>query len=561
MPKLTVIDFFCGAGGFSEGFRQQGFDIVQGVDSWRPAVNTFNHNFGLNCTPRNILDFADNIEEIDALPDTDIILGSPPCVSFSTSNKCGNADKTLGITLIEIFLRIVAVKQHQPDARLKAWFMENVANSQKYMKPQYSFADLQLAQWAKKHGKAPTAIAIDFENNHQILNSADYGVAQARKRLFAGEIIAKHHFPKILERIETTNPISLKQIFQYFPKPFQKRKKIRDPNYKGLVLKQSELTDYSYDAGIYEAAWKGSEYLKINHPYMGKMFCPENANKPSRTVTSTKITNSREALIYPDELGRKGNGQYRTPTVREIAILMSFPISYQFTGSENTKWKLIGNAVCPMVGGVIAKETLKLLGKRSPQAPIVQMQPNLNGIINLNNPKKTIFDNPPVRKENARFRRHPFKIGNMTVALSNYDLETNGQEDGKWRTTVTYGTGQGFKLQEVTGKRDQKKVASFIKNNFDDGDEFLEEIHNGFSDKIANRRELQDMYEQNISNKKPNPVDLIEQVADMVSEYANGEIVETGSVFDHKEKAYKRQLYALYALTQISITANKKKGK
>lgn len=45
--NLTVIDFFCGAGGFSEGFKQQGFDIIQGVDNWKPAIDTFNHNFCL----------------------------------------------------------------------------------------------------------------------------------------------------------------------------------------------------------------------------------------------------------------------------------------------------------------------------------------------------------------------------------------------------------------------------------------------------------------------------------------------------------------------------------
>jgi DNA (cytosine-5)-methyltransferase 1 len=45
MSKPTVIDIFCGAGGFSEGFRQQGFDVVMGIDSWLPAIETFNHNF------------------------------------------------------------------------------------------------------------------------------------------------------------------------------------------------------------------------------------------------------------------------------------------------------------------------------------------------------------------------------------------------------------------------------------------------------------------------------------------------------------------------------------
>ena len=44
--RLTVIDFFCGGGGFSEGFRRAGFDVIMGVDSWKPAIEThnFNHN-------------------------------------------------------------------------------------------------------------------------------------------------------------------------------------------------------------------------------------------------------------------------------------------------------------------------------------------------------------------------------------------------------------------------------------------------------------------------------------------------------------------------------------
>ena len=87
MSKPTVIDFFCGAGGFSEGFRQQGFEIIKGVDHWIPAVQTFNHNFGLNDEPRNILDYWESIDLINDLPDSDVIIGSPPCVSFSNFQK------------------------------------------------------------------------------------------------------------------------------------------------------------------------------------------------------------------------------------------------------------------------------------------------------------------------------------------------------------------------------------------------------------------------------------------------------------------------------------------
>src|SRR5256885_1483855 len=115
-----------------------------GVDYWEPAVKTFNHNFGLRCPVKNVLDFEKSIEEIEALPDTDIILGSPPCVTFSSSNISGKADKALGVTLTQIFLRIVAVKKWKKNSKLKAWFMENVPSSIKHLGSEYTFEELGL---------------------------------------------------------------------------------------------------------------------------------------------------------------------------------------------------------------------------------------------------------------------------------------------------------------------------------------------------------------------------------------------------------------------------------
>ena len=89
---MRVIDFFCGAGGFSEGFRQQGFSIVMGIDYWQPAVNSHNLNHDLSDTVKNVLDFWGNdssdVEEIEKLDDVEILIGSPSCVSFSMSNSC-----------------------------------------------------------------------------------------------------------------------------------------------------------------------------------------------------------------------------------------------------------------------------------------------------------------------------------------------------------------------------------------------------------------------------------------------------------------------------------------
>ena len=89
---MRVIDFFCGAGGFSEGFRQMGYKVVYGYDkletSSKKRLITI---LKLNCESKNIIDFKSSIAEIEKIPDTEIIIGSPPCVSFSSSNKSGGA--------------------------------------------------------------------------------------------------------------------------------------------------------------------------------------------------------------------------------------------------------------------------------------------------------------------------------------------------------------------------------------------------------------------------------------------------------------------------------------
>jgi DNA (cytosine-5)-methyltransferase 1 len=55
---------------------------------------------------------------------------------------------------------------------------------------------------------------------------------------------------------------------------------------------------------------------------MGKMSFPENLDKPCRTIMATRSARMRESLILHSEFKRRGNGEYRLPTVREIATLM-----------------------------------------------------------------------------------------------------------------------------------------------------------------------------------------------------------------------------------------------
>lgn len=566
--KPTVIDFFCGAGGFSEGFKQEGFEIVLAIDHWKPAIDTFNYNFQKNFEPRNILTISSSTKEIENLPNTDVIIGSPPCVSFSNSNNSGKADKSLGVKLTEAFLRIVAVKKHKKRSKLKAWFMENVTNSTRYLQPTYTFQDLKLTDWAKKNRISPQKIAISLLGNTSIINSADYGSVQVRKRVVSGEIlnrgklvIAKPTHDKTNSKNDLLPYKTLSQVRQHFPSPFEDLSDdlILDPVY-GFSIKKSDITDHFYDTGIYECDWKNSEYQKICHPYMGKMSFPENFNKPSRTITATNIVNSRESIIYKAEINRSGNGEYRSPTVREAAIIMGFPISYQFIGSESAKLRLIGNAVCPSVSSAFAREVRKSMRLSVINKKNISRSVDLTDVPNLNTYSVSIFDNPPVKNKGARFRRHPFKEGNMTIALTNYSIAKNNRKAGKWRVYAFYGTGEGFKVS----KYDENYYNSLkpVINKFQRGGEFIKIIHNGFSEKIANAKLIQKMYEQRSSIEDYlGPTALIDEVGRIVNRFVKkGEIYEQGSTKIFKRKSVpKRHLYALYAINLIVTNANKKK--
>ena len=567
MKKLKVIDFFCGAGGFSEGFRQMGYEIAYGFDHWKPAVETFNHNFNLNCEPKNILDYKDSITEIEALPNTEIIIGSPPCVSFSSSNKSGNADKSLGVELTETFLRIVAVKKHQPNSILKAWFMENVVNSKRYLQTAYTFKDLGLTEWANNNRISPLKVAVDLYENTTIINSADYGSFQARKRVISGEIIKKN---KLIIPVNTHNETgeegknsyqTLRMMRTNFPNPYCKNGEniISDPQYS-IKIPQSILTDHFYDTGVYKIEYKFSKYRKVNHPFMGKMSFPENQDKPSRTITATKIAISRESIIYKSEINRIGDGEYRLPTIREACIIMGFPITYQFLGSENAKWRLVGNAVCCSVGRAFAKEVLNVLKIEKPKSLILCKSPNLDGVLNLNTYKLKAFDKPPTKSKGSRFRRHTIKDGNLTVTLSNYNIENNNKANGKWFTSIQYGTGKGFPIQHIEDNYFEE-IENLLKS-INGGKEFISIINNGFSDKIASAAIIQEMYENQQSIEKyKEPTELVDEIGSILNSIKLKEVTIKQNkikVFKHKDEVPVKQLFALYAINKISTIANGK---
>lgn len=237
---MRVADFFCGGGGFSEGFRQAGFEIVFAVDKWAPAVNTYKGNKpGANVIQDDVIRIS-NLpdDEFEALvPDSEVIIGSPPCQSFSHSNKSGNADKELGIKLIEAYLKIVARKKFKQGSVLRYWVLENVPAVKDYIKDEYTAADF---------GLDGDFVLRPKDGASGKYNAKYYGAPTNRERYLCGE------FPRPVATKTDNNITTLRQVLDSLGDPLRADNgPITDINYPDFTLEAQQVTDQHY---IYELA-------------------------------------------------------------------------------------------------------------------------------------------------------------------------------------------------------------------------------------------------------------------------------------------------------------------
>jgi len=551
--NLRVIDLFCGAGGFSEGFRQQGFKIIRGIDNWQPAIDTHNLNHGLSDTTVNILDFwsedSADVDKIEKLKDVEFLIGSPSCISFSMSNRAGKADKTDGIQLILSYLRIIAVKKNKKKSILKAWYMENVPKSRDFIHTKYTFKQLNLAKWAKTNDFKESEIALRVKG--EILNAGDYGSPQERKRFISGEWIKTGEFISPVATCQKHKTvIEVRNKMPKINEPKTKREKFIDPNYTNIKLGISKLTDHFYDTGVYKIEWEKAEFLKTNHPFMGRMSFPEKENRTSRTIMATRSASTREALIYKSEYNRSGNGEYRLPTIREVASLMGFPYVYQFVGSEGTKWRQIGNSVCPHQSAALAKALRVKTGLNvvpDSKVSFKRLENNFDKVENLNTFSKREFTSPRKRQENARFRRPALKIGNMTIDLMNYHPDNKEDVANNWYVTAFFGTGNGYGVK-VFSDTEKKDIEDILQKSFLNLKKYKKDIA-ALSVKTSG---LQQTYEHDLHLKqKTNPIFLLKQLSNIITSYDCHSDVVNGNGILQKENIPMAQLMSAYGLLTI----------
>lgn len=536
VQRVTVSDFFCGAGGFSEGFYQEGFDVTFALDYWKPAYITHEHNHK-DCKNvyMNILDI-DTIEKIDEIvPDTDIIIGSPPCISFSSSNLGGNADKTLGLKLINQYLKIVLYKKTKTDSKLKYWIMENVPNSLEFIKDRYTALELGL----------DPALPDLIINNKNILIASNYGSPQGRKRAIVGDYV----IPEITH--SANKHIHINKILEALGSPLNNgNSEIIDPSFQ-LTLFRSDLTDHFYDSEIPIEWYEKAKRLKTDHGFMGKMDFPDRTDRLCRTIMATESYCSRESIIFKKE---NCPNKYRAPTIRELACLMGFPIDYQFIGTNsNSKHKQIGNAVCVHVSMALAKsikQDMKIQLNKKPRL-LVKTYSNLN---DLSAPLFSNYKSSP-KKMNSKFHIHVpnIKINQLRVELDNITSDFVNSKF-TWRCLLHKGSGKNALKTSFENSRFCDIISTH--KSFEDVNTFINDeikpyIHNSliFQEKNCNITPSSPNNESHYS-----PDRLLHTISNKIKELdikdVTFEVGELDTIFKYSKKnKYSIEiLYSLYIL-------------
>ena len=505
-----VVDFFCGGGGFSEGFKLAGFEIIMAIDKWQPAVTTHHANHPKAVTKQDDVIRISNLPDKEfhkLVPDSEVIIGSPPCTSFSNSNKSGKADKSLGVELIEAYLRIVARKHIKEGSILKHWVLENVPNVFDYIKDEYTYKELGIVKEGTFQVKYPSS---------RVYNAKYFNVASNRKRYFCG------NFPEPKEIIVDESEVkTINSVLSNIKNPdYYSNEDIKDPNFN-FKMKNGEITDRHYIMEISEFEWKKAKRQKQDKGYMGRMSFPENFDKPSRTVMATMSSSSRESMIYPyipDE------NRYRLPTVREIACLMSYPLDYRFYGkSKSIKYKLVGNSVPPKMSFAIAKAIAEKNSLEIPKEyePIKFDDAKLETFVNLQGYKFPI-NIEKEKKPTSKFKYHIpyFIINTYRVELTNKHSDFDNL-NFKWTAEIHKSQGKNARefMPKITLKTIKEKHKVVVK-------EFINKLNK----KISKANNFQNIHCQtDLKRKKENlfgPHELLSEIKYFIENNINKEYYE-----------------------------------
>ena len=161
---LTVVDMFAGAGGLSEGFRQAGYTVIAGSDNDPDAAATYRHNFpSAQVIVGDIRSAAIKEAVLVAARQADVLIGGPPCQAFSQVRNHSRVIEDPRNALYREFIDVL--RQSLP----MAFVVENVTGMDQMGVREQIAVDLSLDG--------------EYLVMSQVLDAADHGVPQTRKRL------------------------------------------------------------------------------------------------------------------------------------------------------------------------------------------------------------------------------------------------------------------------------------------------------------------------------------------------------------------------------------------
>lgn len=350
--KLRVIDLFAGAGGFTMGLCKTGrFEPVFANDFNAYAAKTYNANFGDHCLHGDINDLLANSSF--KFPEAEIVIGGPPCQGFSPLNKQREGDprKQLWRAFMEVVDRVNPV----------AFVMENVPE----LLSSAEFADIKAL-----------AESMGYFVNADILNAADYGVPQRRKRAI---VLASRTGLLPLPTPTHCNPQKSPTLFQNGLLPWETVTRAIDdlPEPVGIEIRVGEVpppldlhfgrTPTKQSLSRYRCVPEGGNRfdLQKKRPDLTPMCWIR--KKSGGTDLFGRLWGNRPAFTIRTEFFKPEKGRYLHPkqhrpiTHREAARLQSFPDSFKFTGTKIEIAKQIGNAVPPLLGKKVAEVLLEHL--------------------------------------------------------------------------------------------------------------------------------------------------------------------------------------------------------
>lgn len=305
---MKVVSLFSGAGGLDLGFIRAGHEIIWANDLYEDAVETYKINIGDHITCKDIKEIKTN-----EIPDCDIVVGGFPCQGFSVANtKRNTLDKRN-----ELYKELIRIIE---DKKPKYFLAENVKGILNFEK-----------------GKIFKMILNDFESlgynvSYSLLNAANFGVPQKRERVII--VGVKNDIPSQFTFPPETHSNQKKSNLLSWVTVGDALKNLPDPD----SLHNLKNHDYSK----YKLRFNG---------YIGHRKI--DPNQPSPTVTARGDDKGGVVVLHHPSNERR-------MSCRELALIQSFPIDFEFFGSRSSVYRQIGNAVPPLMAHAIAKQFSKL---------------------------------------------------------------------------------------------------------------------------------------------------------------------------------------------------------